>query len=53
MILPTKLSKLRNSIASRVGELVIVIGVWFLVDVSSAFRFYAEGLTQDGSQLVG
>jgi hypothetical protein len=34
-----------NSIASRVRELVIVIGVWFLVDASSGFRFYAEGLT--------
>jgi hypothetical protein len=52
-ILPTKLGKLRNSIASRVGELVIVIGVWFLVDTSLAFRFYAKGLMQDGSQLVG
>jgi uncharacterized membrane protein YdbT with pleckstrin-like domain len=36
-----------------VGEVVIVIGVWFLVDASLVFRFYAEGLTQDGSQLVG
>jgi hypothetical protein len=39
--------------ASRVGELVIVIGVWFLVYMSPAFRIYAEGLTQDGSQLIG
>jgi hypothetical protein len=50
---PTKLSKLRNSIASRVGELVIVIEVCFLVDTSLAFRFYVKGLTQDGSHLVG
>jgi hypothetical protein len=49
----TKLRKLRDSIAFRIGELVIVIEVRFLVDVSSAFRFYAEGLLQDGSQLVG
>jgi hypothetical protein len=33
--------------------LVIVVGVWLLVDTSSAFRFYAKGLSQDGSQLVG
>jgi hypothetical protein len=33
--------------------LVVVIRVWFLVDASVAFRFYAKGLTQDGSQLVG
>jgi hypothetical protein len=35
-ILPAKLRKLRNSISSRVGELVIVIRVRFLVDASSA-----------------
>jgi hypothetical protein len=29
---PTKLRKLSDSIDSRVGELVIVIGVYFLVD---------------------
>jgi hypothetical protein len=54
-ILLAKLRKLRDSIVYRVGELVIglVIGVWFLVDASSAFRFYAKGLTQDGTQLVG
>jgi hypothetical protein len=52
-ILPAKLRKLRDSIASRVWELVIVTRVSFLVDTSSAFRFYAEGLTQDDSQLVG
>jgi hypothetical protein len=52
-ILPAKLRKLRDSIASKVGELVIVIEVWFWVDVSSAFRLYAEGLMQDSSQLVG
>jgi hypothetical protein len=51
-ILPTKLRKLRDSIASRVGELVVVVRVWLLVDTSSAFRFYAEGLSQDGSQLI-
>jgi hypothetical protein len=28
-ILPTKLRKLRDSISSRVGELVVLIGVWF------------------------
>jgi hypothetical protein len=27
IILPTKLRKLRDSIASRVGELVVVVGV--------------------------
>jgi hypothetical protein len=50
---PAKLRKLRDSIASRVVELVVVIGVWFLVDMFSAFRLYAKGLTQDSSQLVG
>jgi hypothetical protein len=39
--------------ASRVRELVIVTGVWFVVNVPSSFRFYAKGLTQDTSQLVG
>jgi hypothetical protein len=43
-ILPTKLRKLRDSIASRVRELVVVVRVWFLVNVPSTFRFYAEGL---------
>jgi hypothetical protein len=52
IILPTKLRKLRDSIAFRVGELVIVVEVWLLVDSSSAFRFYDEGLSQDSSQLV-
>jgi hypothetical protein len=52
IILPTKLRKLRDSIASRVWELVVVVGVWLLVDTSSAFRFYDEGLAQDGSQLI-
>jgi hypothetical protein len=51
-ILPAKLRKLRDYISSRIGELVVVIGVWLLVDASSIFRFYTEGLTQDGSQLV-
>jgi hypothetical protein len=51
-ILPTKHRKYRDSIASRVGKLVIVVRIWFLVDTSSAFRFYAEELTQDGSQLI-
>jgi hypothetical protein len=50
---PTKLGKLRDSIASRVGELVVVIGAKNLVDTSLAFRFYAERLMQDSSQLVG
>jgi hypothetical protein len=27
--------------------------MWFLVDTSSTFRLDAEGLMQDGSQLVG
>jgi hypothetical protein len=49
---PTKLRKLRDSIASRVGKLVVVVRIWFLVDTSSVFRFYAEGLTQDSSQLI-
>jgi hypothetical protein len=53
IILPTKLRKLRDSIASMVGELVIEVGVWLLLDTSSTFRFYVEGLLQDGSQLVG
>jgi hypothetical protein len=48
-----KLRKLRNSIAYRVRELVIVIRVWYLVNVSSAFRFYAEEFMQDSRQLVG
>jgi hypothetical protein len=52
-ILPAKLRKLRDYIASRVVELVVVIEVWFFVDVSSTFRLYAEGLMQDSSQLVG
>jgi hypothetical protein len=52
-LVDTKLIKLRDSIESRVRELVIVDRVWFLVDTSLAFRFYAERLTQDGSQLVG
>jgi hypothetical protein len=52
-ILPAKLRKLRDSIAKEVGELVIVIRLWFLIDASSAFRFYAEGLNQNGSQLIG
>jgi hypothetical protein len=51
--LPTKLSKLRDSIASRIGKLVVVVRIWLLVDASSTFRFYAQGLTQDASQLVG
>jgi hypothetical protein len=51
-ILPTKLRKLRDSTASRVRELKVVIRIGFLLDASSAFRFYAEGLTQDGIQLV-
>jgi hypothetical protein len=42
-ILLAKLRKLRDLIASRVGELVVIIRVWFLVDASSAFRFYAKG----------
>jgi hypothetical protein len=50
---PTKLGKLRDSIAPRVRELVILIRVWFLINASSAFRLYVEGLTQDSSQLVG
>jgi hypothetical protein len=33
--------------------LVIVIRVWFLINASSAFRFYVEGLMQDSCQLVG
>jgi hypothetical protein len=41
-IIPAKLRKLMDSIASRVGELVIVIGVWFLIDTSLSFRLYAE-----------
>jgi hypothetical protein len=53
IILPTKLRKLRDSIASKVGELVVVVGVWLLVDTSSAFRFYVEEHSQDSSQLVG
>jgi hypothetical protein len=52
-ILPTKLRKLKDFIASRVRELIVLIRIWFLVDASSAFRFYAEGLTQDDSQLIG
>jgi hypothetical protein len=52
-ILPTKLRKLRDSIASRVRELVIIIRVWLLVNASMAFRFYVEGFLQNGSQLVG
>jgi hypothetical protein len=48
-----KLKKLRDSITSRVGELVVIVGIWFLVDASSGFRFYVEGFMQDGSQLIG
>jgi hypothetical protein len=44
-ILPTKLRKLRDSIASRVRELVVVVGIRLLVDTSSAFGFYAKKLT--------
>jgi hypothetical protein len=53
IILPTNSKKPRDSIASRVGELVVVVGVWLLVDTSSAFRFYVEEHSQDSSQLVG
>jgi hypothetical protein len=42
-----------DSIAHRVRELIIVVGIRFLVDTFSAFKLYVEGLTQDGSQLVG
>jgi hypothetical protein len=42
-----------DSIAHRVSELIIVVGIRFLVDTFSAFKLYVEGLTQDGSQLVG
>jgi hypothetical protein len=41
-ILPAKLRKLRDSITSRVGELIVVIRVWFFVDASSTFRLYAK-----------
>jgi hypothetical protein len=44
-ILPTKLRKLRDYIASRVGKLVVVVGIQFLIDTPSTFRFYAKGLT--------
>jgi hypothetical protein len=43
---PTKLRKPRDPIAYRVRELVVVIRLWFLVDASSAFRFYAERLAR-------
>jgi hypothetical protein len=33
--------------------LVVVIRVWLLVNASSDFRFYAQGLLQDSGQLVG
>jgi hypothetical protein len=33
--------------------LIVVVRIWLLVDTSSTFRFYVEGLMQDGSQLVG
>jgi hypothetical protein len=36
-----------------IRELVIVIRVEFLIDARPAFRFYAEGLMQNSSQLVG
>jgi hypothetical protein len=52
-MLLSKLRKLRDSIASRVRELVLVVRIQLLVDTPSAFRFYVEGLAQDGSQLIG
>jgi hypothetical protein len=52
MIIPTKLRKLRDSITPRVRELIVVVGIQFLIDTSSAFRFYAEGLVQYGRQLI-
>jgi hypothetical protein len=41
-----------DSIASRLGKLLVVVRIQFLVDMSSAFRFYAKGRAQDGSQLI-
>jgi hypothetical protein len=37
---PPKLRKLRDSTTSRVGDLVIVVRVWVLVNASLAFKFY-------------
>jgi hypothetical protein len=45
--------QLRNSITSRVRELVIVIRVGLLIDMPLTFGVYAEGLSQNSSQLVG
>jgi hypothetical protein len=50
---PLNLKKLRNSIASRVRKLIVVVKIWLLVNTPLVFRFCAEGLTQDSSQLVG
>jgi hypothetical protein len=35
------------------SNVVVVIGVGFLIDVPPAFSFYSEGLMQNSSQLVG
>jgi hypothetical protein len=36
MIIPTQLRKLRDSITPRVRELIIVVGIQFLIDTFSA-----------------
>jgi hypothetical protein len=55
VVLPSSTLNLENSvtIAPRVRELIVVVRIRLLVDTSSAFMFYTEGLTQDSSQLVG
>jgi hypothetical protein len=40
------------NLAPRVRQLIVVVGIRFLVGTSSTFRFYAKELAQDGSQLI-